>query len=251
MSLGLAVTWDNPDITLKKGGVKVSPSALDPDAEYEIVATIWNNSKDAPVIGLPVSFSYLSFGIGTISHAITDPAKPLRVNLGVKGGPSHPTLASAIWKTPSAPGHYCIQVKLEPEVDANFANNLGQTNTNVVQATSPATFTFIVRNNTAKETTVHFEIDTYYLPEPPPCVEGTNVSQFDPSRHSSALYPIPPGWTVYLDPEMPTLAAGEERGVLTKITPAPDFHGTKGFNINAFDTLSVFLGGVTLYVTVP
>ena len=75
MGLGLAVTWDNPDIELRRGGVAVSSSEILPDTEYEIVARIWNGSTDAPVVDLPVYFSYLDFGIGTTRHEI-DHGKP-------------------------------------------------------------------------------------------------------------------------------------------------------------------------------
>ena len=44
LKLGLAVTWDNPDIVLMKDGVIVSEGDLRPDTEYEIDATLWNNS---------------------------------------------------------------------------------------------------------------------------------------------------------------------------------------------------------------
>lgn len=49
MAQGLAVVWDNPDISLRKGGVAVPSSNLDPDTEYEIVARIWNKAPDIPV----------------------------------------------------------------------------------------------------------------------------------------------------------------------------------------------------------
>jgi hypothetical protein len=248
MGLGFAVTWNNPDIVLRKGGAEVSPSKLEADTDYEIVAQIWNNSLDAPVVDLPVSFSYLSFGIGTMSHPITAPGAPVHVTLGVRGGLHHPAYATAIWRTPAAPGHYCIQVKLDPHVDANYANNLGQTNTQVAQAASPAEFSFVMRNNSSKEEVVHFKTDTYYLPEPPPCGPG-GTSKFDPRTHSTALYPIPPGWTVVLTPNEPVMAPAEERTIAVEITPPDAFSGAKAFNINAYNGANAFLGGVTLYVT--
>src|SRR6516162_6100669 len=60
-SLGLAVTWDNPDIQLYSNGTPVSSSLLLPGTTYEVVAQIWNNSTDAPVVGMPVAFSFLEF----------------------------------------------------------------------------------------------------------------------------------------------------------------------------------------------
>jgi|SRR5437667_235606 len=109
MSQGLVVTWDNPDIALYRNGALVPSSQLASDTEYEIVARIWNNSTDAPVAMLPVVFSYLSFGIATLSHPIASDT----VNLGVKGGPNHPAFARVKWRTPTAAGHYCIQVFLD------------------------------------------------------------------------------------------------------------------------------------------
>src|SRR5262245_47619655 len=70
LQLGLPVTWDNPDIVIRKGGIIVPEYDLQPDTEYEIDATIWNNSYEAPVVGLKVVFSFLSFGVGTIVNAI-------------------------------------------------------------------------------------------------------------------------------------------------------------------------------------
>jgi len=90
LSLGLAVTWDNPDISLFKNGVQVSEGDLHPNTEYEIRATIWNNSYDAPIVGLHVNFSFLSFGVNTV----TNPIGSRVVDLGVKGGTQHPAIAT-------------------------------------------------------------------------------------------------------------------------------------------------------------
>ncbi len=59
MKQGLAVTWDNPDIQLYQNGFTVPSHALQPDTEYELVARCWNLSYDAPVVGMPVRFTYL------------------------------------------------------------------------------------------------------------------------------------------------------------------------------------------------
>src|ERR1022692_1410503 len=64
MSKGLAVTWNNPDTHLELGGVEVDSTDLKPNTTYDVVARIWNNSLDAVVVGMPVDFSFLSFGIG-------------------------------------------------------------------------------------------------------------------------------------------------------------------------------------------
>src|SRR5512143_3939212 len=70
MNLGLAVTWDNPDITIWLGGVQVPEQSLLPDTEYEIRATIWNNSYYAPIAGMQVNFAFLSFGAATTLNPI-------------------------------------------------------------------------------------------------------------------------------------------------------------------------------------
>src|SRR5260370_37118498 len=52
----------------------VSSSLLMPGTTYEVVAQIWNNSIDAPVVGMPVAFSFLEFGVGTTSVPIGNDA---------------------------------------------------------------------------------------------------------------------------------------------------------------------------------
>ena len=76
MAQGFAVTWDNPDIWLTElpapdgTMAPVSSSALQPNHVYRIHAQIWNGSTEAPAVGLPVFFSFLTFGIATVSTPI-------------------------------------------------------------------------------------------------------------------------------------------------------------------------------------
>src|ERR1041384_5190263 len=56
--LGLAVTWDNPDIQLWKLGVPVSSSLLESDTDYTIVARVSNPTFAAPVPQMPGRFFY-------------------------------------------------------------------------------------------------------------------------------------------------------------------------------------------------
>ena len=70
MGLGIPVTWDNPDIFIFDGTTPVDPHNLKASTEYTLVARVWNNSTDVPVVDLNVVFSYLSFGMGVTSHAI-------------------------------------------------------------------------------------------------------------------------------------------------------------------------------------
>ncbi len=245
MSQGLVVTWDNPDIALYRNGALVPSSQLASDTEYEIVARIWNNSTDAPVAMLPVVFSYLSFGIATLSHPIASDT----VNLGVKGGPNHPAFARVKWRTPTAAGHYCIQVFLDWFDDANPNNNLGQENTLVRTAHSPADFLFVLRNNTAQRQLYRFEVDTYRLPRIPYCDPGKRTASGRISeQHNRQNFPVPPGWRVEINPPHPVLAPAEEKSIAVRITPPAGFTGNQGFNVNAFYE-HVFAGGVTLYVS--
>ena len=99
MSMGLAVTWDNPDIQLLKGGVPVSASDLQPATDYEVRIRVWNGSYDAPAIGLPVELSFLSFGIGTTSTAVGSD----KVDLGPKASATAPAFASTPTSSPTTP----------------------------------------------------------------------------------------------------------------------------------------------------
>jgi hypothetical protein len=107
MEQGLAVTWDNPDIQLFDGAVPVSSSELQAGRTYQVVATIYNNSTEAPAVGLPVAFSFRSFGVGA---AITQLGTAV-VDLPVKGSPDHPVKAVMPWTTPATAGHYCLLVE--------------------------------------------------------------------------------------------------------------------------------------------
>lgn len=268
MEQGLAVTWDNPDIQLFDGGVPVSSSLLKADHDYQVAATIYNNSTDAPAVGLPVVFSFLSFGVGTVDN----PIGMTKIDLPVKGAAGHPALAKMNWHTPAAAGHYCLRVLLVWPDDANPKNNLGQENTNVGTATSPATFTFPVRNDDTIRKHIKMIADAYAIPPPLDCrqIPGKRDSDrrfpklkradiFVPpteakadwtlarARHGQAAFPIPAGWTVNIEPADFVLAAGGQRDVTVVINPPDDFRGERPFNINATFGGGL-LGGVTLYV---
>jgi hypothetical protein len=267
MEQGLAVTWDNPDIQLYEGGVAVPSSALKPNTDYEVVATIYNNSTQAPAVGLTVEFSFLSFGVGTTQT----PIATVKVDLPVKGAPGHPALAKAIWHTPGT-GHYCLLVRLVWPDDANPKNNLGQENTNVGTATSPAVVTFPVRNDDTIRKQIRMTADAYVIPPRMNCKDRPRKQDSDrrypnskrtdifipPTeeeadwtlarvRHGGAAFPIPDGWTVDIAPLEFVLAAGAQQDVTVSVTPPNNFHGERAFNINAMHG-SGLLGGVTFLV---
>jgi hypothetical protein len=255
MALKLAVTWDNPDVTLLREGKPVAAHELAPDTEYEVVARIWNGSTNAPAVGMPVRCSYLSFGIGTVSKPIGETL----VDLPVRGAPQHPAHARFNWRTPALPGHYCLRVELVWPDDANPHNNLGQHNTAVCPLNSPtARFAFPVRNDAPRARTLRLEVDAYQLPRRPRC--SAKPAPRDPrpdvrlrtrvaearNRHGRDRFPIPDGWRVELSAQELALAPGEEQ-VVTAVVTAPEEHftGVQAFNVNAFDG-DELIGGVTL-----
>lgn len=247
MSKGLAVTWDNPDIQLfDKAGAAVPSHGLSPGTPYDIRARIWNGSTDAPAINVLVRFFYLSFGAGTVRNYIGE----TYVDVPVKGSPLGPAVARMAWTTPPA-GHYCIQAELHWIDDANPLNNLGQENVDVKKLNSPnATFTFPVRNTSARERALTLRADAYAIPRKPRCTDARRPSgrdQRDPyAPHRPAAHPIPPGWTVEFPGEL-ALRPGEARDIAVKITAVDGFAGTQPINVNAFDGADL-VGGVTLYV---
>jgi hypothetical protein len=261
MARGYAVTWDNPDIELRKGGVAVPSSHVDPGTEYEIMARIWNNSTDAVAVGLPVIFSYLSFGVGVKVNPIGATSV---LRLGVKGGPDHPAFTSIKWQTPSTPGHYCLLVFLAATDDTNFNNNLGQENIVIGKVASPAVFTFQLRNESRQDQAFRFEVDTYAIPAMPMCdqrvvqkpaVRGRQqligaMPPVVPATHDRTNYPVPDGWFVEIDPNEPQLPPEGETTIKVQITPPAGFTGRQPFNVNSFNRQGL-VGGVTLYVEAP
>jgi hypothetical protein len=245
---GFNVTWDNPDFGIFHLGTPVSSHALLPATDYEVVVRVWNASVDAPVVDMPVHLSYLSFGMGTVSHAVATRS----VDVGVKGGAKCPAFVTIPWTTPPEPGHYCLQALLDPVDDVDFGNNLGQHNTQVAIATSPATFAFALHNATGKERTYSFVVDTYELGTPKPCIGRSDGAYLEEQRAAHrGDHPLPPGWDVLITPNHPTLANGTGVSVTVVITPPSAFTGTKVINVHGYyhdlpdDHLA---GGVTVTV---
>jgi hypothetical protein len=241
LAQGLAVTWDNPDITLFKAGAPVNSGELEPSTTYDVSARIWNNSLEAPVVEMPVRLSYLDFGIGTEPIPISSAT----VDVGVKGSAGQPGFVSIPWTTPPTPGHYCLQVLLDPADDTDPSNNLGQENTNVVEAHSPATFTFTLRNDTRRERTYRFELDGYEIPQREPCTGDPPNPKRLLERHRHEHHPVPAGFAVQIAPATPTLAAGAEATITVTVEPPAGFHGRQPVNVNAFHEQGL-AGGVTL-----
>ena len=247
MQLGLPVTWDNPDIALFRNGVVVPEHDLLPGTLYEIEATIWNNSFSAPVVGMPVQFSFLTFGVATTST----PIGTTTVSVGAKGTANHPAKTRIPWLTPASGGHFCIQANLVCADDVNPANNLGQNNVDVAIAHSPAQFTFQLRNAKQEAHRYSFIVDTYTPLDLPNCdderptqLRSTRIDR-TVARHRAADFTVPANWTVALTPANVMLLPNEEITINVAVTPPPGFTGDKSFNVNAFAD-GAFAGGVTL-----
>jgi hypothetical protein len=258
LSQGLAVTWNNPDIHLELDGVVADSSDLKPNTRYDVVARIWNNSLDAVVVGMPVDFSFLSFGIGGKKTYIGTKS----VDLAVKGAPGCPAFARVPWTTPVTPGHYCLIVEFSWADDANPLNNVGQHNTAVKPLNSPhAQFVFPLRNEARTERQIVLRFDSYSLPKLADCgshpvVDNPRATQQEvvnrlrqiAAANDVQSFPVPEGWTVAVNPVALVLGP-EEEGIVTVDITAPDgFSGQKTFNVAGFAG-STALGGVTLTVT--
>jgi hypothetical protein len=246
-SFGLAVTWHNPDIHLELAaapGVEVDSNALLPDTDYVVVSRIWNGATTAPAPGLPVTVSYLQFGIGTARHDVGT----TKVDLPAKGATGCPATARVGWRTPPAPGHYCLQVELLWDDDLQPANNLGQHNVDVKALNSThATFTFPVRNDRPERREITIELDGYAIPPLDPC-DGERQERGGPlARHQRWAWPVPDGWRVTADPSDLKLAPGDSADVTVDITAPDGFSGRQAVNVNAISD-PYLLGGVTLYV---
>jgi hypothetical protein len=248
-SLGLAYTWDNPDIKLERAdapGVHVDAHTLEPGAEYNLIARVWNGSKYAPAPNLPVRFHYLSFGAGTVTHFIGE----THVNLPALGAPGCPAFATVPWTTPSQAGHYCVQVELIWNDDQNPNNNLGQLNTDVKALNSPrAEFTFAVRNPGRRRQKIRLGVDSYTIPPVEPCRKEDDADarrRRARQRHDPERYPVPQGWTVNVDPVEITLAPDEEVQATVEVIAPNGFSGRQAFNVSARENAEL-RGGVTLY----
>jgi hypothetical protein len=230
-------------MTLFRGGTPASSSDLDPGTTYDVRVRVWNNSLEAPVIAMPVHLSFLGFGVGTEPI----PVASATVDVGVKGSADQPRFVSIPWTTPVTPGHYCLQALLDPVDDLDRSNNLGQENTNVAAAHSPATFTFALRNDTRRARTYRFELDGYELPPVRPCADDRTDPARRLERHRLADHPLPEGFEVQVTPATPTLDAGDAVTITVSVEPPAAFQGRRSINVNAFHQQG-FAGGVTLTV---
>ena len=273
MSMGVAVTWDNPDIQLFERdptapdglGAAVSSSDLKPNHAYRVQVRVWNGSYHAPAPGLPVHLSFLTFGASTTSTPIAVDV----IDLGVKGGAHHPAFALFDWLTPPVAGHYCLQARLVWADDANPANNLGQENVEVGVAHSPAVFRMALRNAAGVTRRFILQADGYRLPVLPTCGEAAlaidaprdrALTRIEESRmrwqralreQGYGQHPVPEGVQVAIDPAELSLEPFADQIISIAVEPAATATDPIPINVNAFalgsDGGREFVGGVTVY----
>lgn len=282
-SLGMAVTWDNPDIDVLDGNAIVPSHHLAPSTDYTVRIQIWNGSFRAPAVGLQVKLEYRNFGINTPAQFIGETI----VNLPVRGAPGHPIHAFIPWHTPRNAGHYCILATLIWADDANPNNNIGQENTDVIEATrgKTASAIFPLTNNTRQTQKFHLGMDRYQLPEKPSFPEERheyhhpketlmkemdyhegrdlgNVAEITTKneqhrmevvkKNSSDAFSIPDEWQAKLSQTEIELLPGKESNIEFSITVPQSVHkGEKyAFNVFALNKQGILEGGATVYVVV-
>ena len=176
MSLGLPVTWDNPDIVLKDSlGNTVDSFNLAADTQYVIEATVHNRSNQAPAPGMQVQFTLFSWGVG--GQVVQNIGQDI-VDLPVRGAAGEPTIAKATWKTPTALGHYCIMAEAIWADDANPFDDRGQENTQVTRSAAGARLAFQipVRNTQQGKRRLGINLDSYSIPAKP-LLRKTTISR--------------------------------------------------------------------------
>ena len=231
-------------------GVPVDSHRLTPDTAYVVVARVWNGSTTAPAVDLPVTVGYLEFGIATIRHDVG----MTTVDLAVKGAAGCPAFARVPWRTPPAPGHYCLQVELIWDDDANPGHKLGSTTSMCSRSTRP-TPRSSSRCATQRRRPEHcgWRPDRYRILDPLVCPPDASRQELEEhrqamlARHRRSAWPILEGWQVAINPREIRLEAGETATITADITAPDEFRGREVINIHAYDGPTL-LGGVTLYV---
>jgi hypothetical protein len=168
MALGIAVTWDNPDIQITLPDNTPVPSHdLAANTQYVVHATIHNASFN-PAIGTEVRCFYRPW-------SFNDPSRtPVEINpdgtekviiLHIPAWGSR--IAKFNWRTPNvADAHFCLQVECQHPDDANPNNNLGQENTNVHSAKpgEKVSIKTLLLNPHREPRRIRFRADAYEIP---------------------------------------------------------------------------------------
>lgn len=250
MQLGKPVTWDNPDIALFRGGVEQYTFDLEVDTTYDLVVTVHNSSQEKPAAGTEVTIRWIEFGAGAqVSHPVA--------NLAVDV-PAWPGVATVEvpWRTPTTPGHYCVEIELWHPEDGNPANNLGWNNTVVKEAASEVEIPIRIFNRWLEGAPVTQAAANRGDRRPPPwnLVELTFDSyvfrdasgdEVDPDKMFAAR---PPAWPARVEPRTFHFRPEETYRDVFLIVDAPSGPGPgERFNVSARQG-DAPIGGVTVTV---
>lgn len=262
MSLGIAVTWDNPDVTLTEmGGAVVGSHDLQPSTEYRVTALIHNKAATAPAPGLPVVFTLIAFGAG---GATRQTIGIVTIDLPVRAAPGEPAAASVVWRTPPAPDHYCIEIDAAWPDDALPIDNVGQHNT-VVRNAAPGhrvslrvpVFRSAMHAARLSPARMRVRLDGYVLPERPLLrAEGEGrdaLAKRIADANRPERFPAHRQWNATLSAQELVIEGDAEAGVdFEAIVPSDAASGTEQrFNISVSDFESgACIGGATIIVQV-
>ena len=182
-----------------------------------------------PHLGLPVKVSYLEFGIGTTRHDIG----MTKVDLPAKGAAGCPAFARVGWHTPSAPGHYCLQVELLWDDDAEPAQQHGPAQHRREGAELAARGVHVpgAQRPPRAPRQITLELDAYAIPPLAALRRAT--------RHARPARPPPPRGVAAARrlagerrPERRlALAAGETAQVTVDITSPDGYEGRQAINV--------------------
>ncbi len=247
MSLGLPVTWANPDVTILLGGVSQNTYDLIVDTEYEVRVTVHNTSRDKPAPGTRVDLRWIEFGAG---GQIRTPIATLITDVPVFPGTS---VVASTWRTPAAGGHYCIEIELFHPNDGNPANNRGWNNTQVHAAASEVRLPVRIFNQALPYRTL---AAFARKPEVPPELVRVVVDSYTfADAYGKAVDPVtmfrprPPDWPARVDPGTFQFAENEAFRDITLIVDAPAARGLAAkFNVSAWQGGQP-AGGVTVTIT--
>lgn len=259
MGLGMAVTWDNPDVTLTDmAGNVVGSHDLLPSTDYRITAQIHNKSPDAPAPGLPVVFTLLSFGAGgpprqSIGSTV--------INLPVRAAPGEPAAASVVWTTPAVPDHYCIEIDCSWPDDAFPIDNVGQHNTVIRKASADEQLLieipiWQVRDEAHEHLALSIGLDGYQLPSRPLLRRedepGETFAERIKRANLAELHEADPQWAPSLSAHTVSKSSGSTSVTFSATVPATASSGDRAhFNISVNDpTGNRVVGGATVIVQV-
>jgi len=168
LSLGYAVTWDNPDIWITlPDGTPVNSYDLLADTDYLVNAQIHDASFD-PALATEVRCLYRPWSFNSPDRVPVElnPDGTERIVI-LHIPPWSQEIAQFHWHTPKTLGHFCLQVECYHPDDKNPNNNLGQENTQVVGGNAGqmihAEALLFNRVETARR--IRIEADQYRIPE--------------------------------------------------------------------------------------